>query len=158
MQQGSPALNIALILTCCGVLIDAEAEGLRFDRFYAAAAGCSPTRASVLTGRHPFRMRIDGANSGHLRNEEYSETTFSISNLGMYDVESFSAIIYPPHAAVLAVGTVKEQAVVRNGELAVAQMMKATLSTDHRVAAGAEAARFLVEIKEILEPPVALLL
>ena len=101
---------------------------------------------------------IERANSGHLRNEEYSETTFSISNLGMYDVESFSAIIYPPHAAVLAVGTVKEQAVVCNGELAVAQMMKATLSTDHRVADGAEAARFLVEIKEILENPVALLL
>lgn len=101
---------------------------------------------------------IERANSGHLRNEEYSETTFSVSNLGMYDVESFSAIIYPPHAAVLAVGTVKEQAVVRNGELAVAQMMKATLSTDHRVADGAEAARFLVEIKEILENPVALLL
>jgi len=101
---------------------------------------------------------IERANSGHLRNEEYSETTFSVSNLGMYDVESFSAIIYPPHAAVLAVGTVKEQAVVRNGELVVAQMMKATLSTDHRVADGAEAARFLVEIKEILENPVALLL
>jgi pyruvate dehydrogenase E2 component (dihydrolipoamide acetyltransferase) len=101
---------------------------------------------------------IERANSGHLRNEEYSETTFSISNLGMYDVESFSAIIYPPHAAVLAVGTVKAQAVVSNGELAVAQMMKATLSTDHRVADGAEAARFLVEIKEILETPVALLL
>ena len=47
-------------------------EGLRFDRFYAAAAVCSPTRASVLTGRHPFRMRIDGANSGHLPSEEYT--------------------------------------------------------------------------------------
>jgi pyruvate dehydrogenase E2 component (dihydrolipoamide acetyltransferase) len=101
---------------------------------------------------------IQRANSGHLRNQEYSETTFSISNLGMYDVESFAAIIYPPHAAVLAVGTVKEQAVVRGGELAVAQIMKATLSTDHRVADGAEAARFLVEIKNILENPVTLLL
>ena len=76
----------------------------------------------------------------------------------MYDVESFAAIIYPPHAAVLAVGTVKEQAVVRNGEIAVAQMMKATLSTDHRVADGAEAASFLVEIKNLLENPLALLL
>lgn len=101
---------------------------------------------------------IERANSGHLRNEEYSETTFSVSNLGMYDVESFAAIIYPPHAAVLAVGTVKEQAVVRNGELSVALTMKATLSTDHRVADGAEAARFLVEIKNILENPVTLLL
>jgi pyruvate dehydrogenase E2 component (dihydrolipoamide acetyltransferase) len=101
---------------------------------------------------------IQRANSGHLSNQEYSETTFSISNLGMYDVESFAAIIYPPHAAVLAVGTVKEQAVVRGGELAVAQIMEATLSTDHRVADGAEAARFLVEIKNILENPVTLLL
>lgn len=101
---------------------------------------------------------IERANSGHLRNEEYSETTFSVSNLGMYDVESFTAIIYPPHAAVLAVGTVKEQAVVRDGELSVAQTMKATLSTDHRVADGAEAAQFLVEIKNILENPVTLLL
>ena len=101
---------------------------------------------------------IERAHSGHLRNEEYSGTTFSISNLGMFDVDSFSAIIFPPHAAVLAVGTVKEQPVVRNGELAIAQMMKATLSTDHRVADGAEAAQFLVEVKKILENPVSQLL
>jgi pyruvate dehydrogenase E2 component (dihydrolipoamide acetyltransferase) len=98
------------------------------------------------------------ARSGHLRNDEYSGTTFSISNLGMFDVDSFAAIIFPPHAAVLAVGTVKEQAVVRNGELAIAQMMKATLSTDHRVADGAEAAEFLVAVKKALENPVGLLL
>jgi pyruvate dehydrogenase E2 component (dihydrolipoamide acetyltransferase) len=98
------------------------------------------------------------AHSGHLRNEEYSGTTFSTSNLGMFDVDSFAAIIFPPHAAVLAVGTVKEQAVVRNGELAIAQMMKATLSTDHRVADGAEAAQFLMEVKKALENPVGLLL
>lgn len=101
---------------------------------------------------------ITRANSGSLRNEEYSETTFSVSNLGMFDVDSFAAIIFPPHAAVLAVGTVKEQPVVRDGELAVGQIMKATLSTDHRVADGAEAARFLVEVKELLEKPVSLLL
>lgn len=98
------------------------------------------------------------ANSGTLRNEEYSGTTFSISNLGMFDVDSFAAIIYPPHAAVLAVGTVKEQPVVRNGELAIAQVMKATLSVDHRVADGAEAAQFLMKIKVLLENPVSLLL
>ena len=101
---------------------------------------------------------IARANSGSLRNEEYSETTFSVSNLGMFDVDSFAAIIFPPHAAVLAVGTVKEQPVVRDGQLAVGRVMKATLSTDHRVADGAEAARFLVEVKELLEHPVSLLL
>ena len=101
---------------------------------------------------------IDRANNGSLRNDEYSSTTFSISNMGMFDVESFTAIIYPPHAAILAVGSVKEQPVVRDGQLAVGQMMKATLSTDHRVADGAEAAQFLMEIKRVLQNPVALLL
>ncbi len=101
---------------------------------------------------------ISRANNGSLRNEEYSSTTFSISNLGMFDVDSFAAIIFPPHAAVLAVGTVKEQPVVRDGQLAVGQVMKATLSTDHRVADGAEAARFLVEVKDLLEKPISLLL
>ena len=101
---------------------------------------------------------IARANSGALRNEEYSSTTFSISNMGMFDVESFTAIIYPPHAAILAVGSVKQQPVVRDGELAVGTMMKATLSTDHRVADGAEAAQFLMEIKRVLENPVSLLL
>ena len=63
------------------------------------------------------------ANSGTLRNDEYSGTTFSVSNMGMFDIESFTAIIFPPHAAILAVGTVKEQPVVRDGELAIAQIM-----------------------------------
>lgn len=101
---------------------------------------------------------IARANSGTLRNEEYSGTTFSVSNLGMFEVDSFAAIIFPPHAAVLAVGTVKSQPVVRDGALAVGQVMKATLSTDHRVADGAEAAQFLVEVKKLLESPVSLLL
>ena len=101
---------------------------------------------------------ISRANSGTLRNDEYSSTTFSISNMGMFDVESFTAIIYPPHAAILAVGSVKQVPVVRDGELTVGTMMKATLSTDHRVADGAEAAQFLMEIKRVLENPVSLLL
>ena len=104
------------------------------------------------------RDLVSRANSGTLRNDEYSGTTFSVSNLGMFDVDSFTAIIFPPHAAVLAVGTVKEQPVVRDGALAVAQIMKATLSTDHRVADGAEAAQFLVEIKKLLENPVSLVI
>ncbi len=101
---------------------------------------------------------IARAHQGTLQNEEYSGTTFSISNLGMFDVDSFAAIIYPPHAAVLAVGKVSEQPVVRDGQLAVGQTMQATLSVDHRVADGAEAAQFLMEIKGLLESPVSLLL
>ena len=101
---------------------------------------------------------IARAHSGALRQEEYGDTTFSVSNLGMFAVDSFAAIIFPPHAAVLAVGAVKEQPVVREGQLAVGQVMKATLSTDHRVADGAAAAQFLVAIKDLLESPVTLLL
>ena len=98
------------------------------------------------------------ANNGTLRAEEYTGTTYSVSNLGMFDVDSFTAIIFPPHAAILAVGTVKQQPVVRAGEIIVADIMKATLSVDHRVADGAEAAQFLSEIKRLLENPVSLLL
>ena len=101
---------------------------------------------------------ISRANSGTLRNDEYSGTTFSISNLGMFDVESFAAIIYPPHAAVVAVGTVKEQPVARGGQVVLAQIMKATLSVDHRVADGAEAAQFLMEVKKFLENPVSMVI
>jgi pyruvate dehydrogenase E2 component (dihydrolipoamide acetyltransferase) len=101
---------------------------------------------------------IERSNSGNLSNSEYSDTTFSISNLGMFDVESFAAIIFPPHAAVVAVGSVKEQAVVRSGEINVAKIMKATLSTDHRVADGSEAAQFLMEIKSNLETPLKLVI
>ena len=101
---------------------------------------------------------VGRAQGGTLRAEEYTGGTFSISNLGMFDVDSFAAIIYPPNAAVLAVGTVKEQPVVRNRQVTVAHVMKATLSVDHRVADGAEGARFLMEVKRYLENPMSLLL
>ena len=104
------------------------------------------------------RDLIERANHGALQAEEYAGTTYSVSNLGMFDVDSFTAIIFPPHAAILAVGAVKEQPVARHGQLAIAEIMKATLSVDHRVADGAEAAQFLSEIKRLLEKPVSLLL
>ena len=120
----------------------------------AAVPGCQDR--SLLQIAEAARDLVRRAESGTLRAEEY-ESTFSISNMGMFDVDSFSAIIYPPNAAVLAIASVKEQPVVRDGELAVAQMMSATLSVDHRVADGAEAARFLVDVKALLEQPVKLL-
>ena len=104
------------------------------------------------------RDLISRANSGTLRAEEYTGTTYSVSNLGMFAVDSFTAIIFPPHAAVLAVGAVKEQPVVRDGQITAARLLKATLSVDHRVADGAEAAQFLMEIKRLLESPLTLLL
>ena len=95
---------------------------------------------------------------GTLHPEEYTGGTFAISNLGMFDVTSFVAIIYPPQTAVLAVGTVAKRPVVRDDQVAVAQTMTATLSADHRMVDGAEGARFIVEVKRLLENPVSLLL
>ena len=118
--------------------------------------GCEgKTLAEIAVASRDLAAR---ATSGTLRAEEYTGTTYSVSNLGMFGVDSFTAIIYPPHAAILAVGAVKEQPVVRSGEITIAQIMKATLSVDHRVADGAEAAQFLSEIKRLLENPVSLLL
>ena len=99
----------------------------------------------------------DRAASGTLRPQEYSGGTFAISNLGMFDVTSFTAIIQPPQTAVLAVGTVRKAAVVKNDEVTVGQMMTATLSADHRVVDGAEGARFIGEVKRLLESPLSFL-
>ena len=97
------------------------------------------------------------AQRGTLRPQEYTGGTFAVSNLGMFDITSFVAIIFPPQTAVLAVGTVAKKPVVRDDEVSVAQMMTATLSADHRTVDGAEGARFLVEVKRLLEDPVLLL-
>jgi pyruvate dehydrogenase E2 component (dihydrolipoamide acetyltransferase) len=89
--------------------------------------------------------------------EEMSDTTFTISNLGMFGVEHFTAIINPPNSAILAVGSAMEKPVVREGELAVGHELSATLSLDHRVIDGAMAARYLKTLKELIENPAALL-
>ena len=94
------------------------------------------------------------AKEGKLVPEDYSGGSFTISNLGMFGVSSFTAVINPPQAAILAIGVGEERAVVRNGELAIATMMTATLSSDHRVVDGANAARFMKVFKDIIENPV----
>jgi pyruvate dehydrogenase E2 component (dihydrolipoamide acetyltransferase) len=101
---------------------------------------------------------IERAKSGALKPEEYSGGTFTISNLGPYDVETLIAIIQPPQAAILGVGSVREMPVVREGQIVVARMMKAALSADHRVTDGAQGAQFLHEIRRLLENPAALLI
>jgi pyruvate dehydrogenase E2 component (dihydrolipoamide acetyltransferase) len=98
------------------------------------------------------------ARARRLKPEEYTGGTFSISNLGMYDVEDFGAIINPPEAAILAVGAIKERAVVVDGQLGVGQRVKLTLSCDHRAVDGATAAQFLQIVKRLLEHPLTLML
>ena len=89
--------------------------------------------------------------------DEMSDTTFTISNLGMFGVEHFTAIINPPNSAILAVGAAVEKPVVREGELVVGHELSATLSLDHRVIDGAMAARYLKTLKDLIENPAALL-
>jgi len=99
---------------------------------------------------------VSRARQGKVKAEDIQGATFSISNLGMYDVEHFIAIINPPEAAILAVGSVKEVPVVVNGEVKAGIRMKATLSADHRVSDGAEAAQFLQMLAKYLEEPLRL--
>jgi pyruvate dehydrogenase E2 component (dihydrolipoamide acetyltransferase) len=88
---------------------------------------------------------------------ELSGATFTVSNLGMYGVANFAAIINPPQAAILAVGEVRELPVVRDGQLAAGLRMSVTLTCDHRILYGAPAAEFLARIRQLLEQPVNLL-
>jgi pyruvate dehydrogenase E2 component (dihydrolipoamide acetyltransferase) len=97
------------------------------------------------------------ARGGKLRAQEFSGATFSVSNLGMYDVEEFSAIINPPEGAILAVGSVLEKPVAESGQVRVGRRMKMTISCDHRVMDGAMGARFLQDVKRLLEEPLRLL-
>jgi pyruvate dehydrogenase E2 component (dihydrolipoamide acetyltransferase) len=104
------------------------------------------------------RQVIERARSGRPGEGDLAGGTFSISNLGMYGVDEFSAIINPPESAILAVGAIREAAVVEAGQVKVARVMRMTLSVDHRVFYGATAAQFLAEVKRLLENPVSLLL
>lgn len=96
------------------------------------------------------------ARNGGLTPEEYQGGTFTISNLGMFDVDEFIAVINPPQAAILAVGSVQQVPVVRDGEIAVGNVMKLTLSADHRALDGAEVATFLGAVKKYLQNPLLL--
>jgi len=95
---------------------------------------------------------------GKVRPEDIEGSTFSVSNLGMFDVEHFIAIINPPEAAILALGSVRELPVVKDGQVVPGLRMRATLSVDHRVSDGAEAARFLQAIDRVIEQPMLLLI
>ncbi|MCC7022297.1 MAG: 2-oxo acid dehydrogenase subunit E2 [Thermomicrobiales bacterium] len=99
---------------------------------------------------------IGRARKGGLTPNEYQGGTFTISNLGMFDVEEFIAIINPPQAAILAVGSIKDVPVVANGEIVPGKRMNITLSADHRITDGAEVARFLQVIKRYLENPLTI--
>jgi pyruvate dehydrogenase E2 component (dihydrolipoamide acetyltransferase) len=103
------------------------------------------------------RELAERARGRRLKPEEYTGATFSVSNLGMFGIDEFTAVINPPEAAILAVGAMTPRAVVRDGEVVVRQLMRVTMSCDHRVVDGATGAKFLQTFKKILENPLYLL-
>ena len=102
------------------------------------------------------RELADRARSKKLKPEEYTGATFSISNLGMFGIDEFTAVINPPEGAILAVGAMTAKPVVRDNEIVIRQMMRVTMSCDHRVIDGATGAKFLQTFKKILENPLYL--
>ena len=101
---------------------------------------------------------VGKAQSGKLKLEEFSGGSFTISNLGMYGITSFTAVINPPHGAILAIGAGREVPVVKNGQVTVATVMTATLSGDHRVIDGAVGAKWMAAFKSYVENPVMALI
>jgi pyruvate dehydrogenase E2 component (dihydrolipoamide acetyltransferase) len=114
-------------------------------------------RKGLSTISNEMRELAARAREGKLKPEEFQGGGFSISNLGMYGIREFAAVINPPQACILAVGAGEKRAVVKNDELAIATVMTCTLSVDHRVVDGALGAEFLQEFKTLIEDPLALL-
>jgi pyruvate dehydrogenase E2 component (dihydrolipoamide acetyltransferase) len=113
---------------------------------------------SVLDIARESQRLAEAARTGRLKPEDLSGGTFTVSNLGMFDVESFTAVINPPESAILAVGSITPTPVVVDGQVVVRDRVKVTLSSDHRAIDGVIAARFLQELKRLLEEPFGLLL
>lgn len=114
--------------------------------------------ASISKIAQDHKEMIARARDGKVKPDDVEGSTFTVSNLGAFDVDHFIAIINPPNAAILAVGSAQQVPVVVNGELAIGTRMKATISADHRVTDGAEAAQFMQLLKGILEEPLKLLI
>ncbi len=116
-------------------------------------------KVSLGTMAYNHRDMITRAREGKVKPHEIEGSTFTVSNLGLFDVDHFSAIINPPEAGILAVGSAKKVPIVlEDGTLGVGTRMKVTISVDHRVSDGVEASRFLQALKELLENPMRLLI
>jgi pyruvate dehydrogenase E2 component (dihydrolipoamide acetyltransferase) len=104
------------------------------------------------------KQLIERARSNKASMQDYLGNTFTISNLGMYDVDQFTAIINPPDSAILAIGSIEDKPVTKDGQVVPGKRMRVTMSVDHRVIYGVTAAQFLQEVKRLLQSPMALVL
>jgi pyruvate dehydrogenase E2 component (dihydrolipoamide acetyltransferase) len=112
---------------------------------------------SVVAIAREVRDLAARARAKKLKPEEMTDGTFSISNLGMFGIDQFAAVINPPEGAILAVGQARDEAVVRGGAVVAGKKMTMTLSCDHRVIDGAVGAAFLAELRALLEQPMRIL-
>ncbi|GAB3114118.1 2-oxo acid dehydrogenase subunit E2 [Aestuariicella hydrocarbonica] len=175
-RQAKVSVNDFIVKACASALQKIPSMNIQFDgenitRFQHADISVAVAideglitpivKASETKGlvalSNEIRDLATRAKIGRLSAEEFQGGTFCVSNLGMFGVKSFDAIINPPQAAILAVGTGEPCAVVRNGELTVATMMSLSLSSDHRVIDGALAAEFMSCLKGLLEQPATIL-
>jgi pyruvate dehydrogenase E2 component (dihydrolipoamide acetyltransferase) len=118
----------------------------------------SADRKGLATIANETKDLAARARAGKLKLEEFQGGTFSISNLGMFGVRDFAAVINPPHGGILAVGAGEQRPIVKNGALAIATVMSCTLSCDHRAVDGAVGAQFLAAFKKLIEDPLTMLL
>lgn len=175
-QEGKASLNDLVIKAAAAALVrhpgcNAWWQGdsvRRFDRVHIGVAVAVPDGliTPVVRDAHAKGLGRIGqevrelaarAREKKLRPEEYTGSTFSISNLGMFGIEEFTAVINPPEACILAVGAVEDRPVARSGQVVVRPRMRVTMSCDHRVVDGAEGASFLSTLKAFLEEPAAIL-
>ena len=134
-----------------GVVIDMDQEGI----IVPALLDCQDK--SILQLSTEGRDLVRRARENALRPEELTGGTFSISNLGSLGVSAFSAVVHPPNAAILAVGAIRREPVVRGDDIVIGQVMNLTVSVDHRIEDGVAAAKFLGELKRLMEHPQELL-
>ncbi|HVM17877.1 MAG TPA: dihydrolipoamide acetyltransferase family protein [Gaiellaceae bacterium] len=170
--ETKPTVNDLLTKACAAALVRHPAVNAHFTgdavhRFRVAHVGiavAAPGGLIVPVIRDADRLTVqeiaatraevvDRARDGKLRREDLEGGTFTISNLGMFGVEQFVAVLNPPQAAILAVGTTEERPVVVDGALEILPMVHLTLTCDHRAIDGAEGAEFLATVKELLEEP-----
>ena len=112
---------------------------------------------NILEISEKIKNFVEKAKNKKLSLEELSGNTFTVSNLGMFGIDEFTAIINPPDACILAIGAIQQTPIVKDGEIVVGNIMKVTLSSDHRVVDGAQGAQFLKTLKTMLENPLLMI-